>query len=69
VKKNCALSGARTVCPNMFPSAPFFFFKDKEMKASHYVTKDYTVSARIPKFKSREGTSISASLVNYPKTD
>lgn len=39
------------------------------MKASHYVAKDYTVSAKIPKFKSREGTSISASLVNYPKTD
>lgn len=39
------------------------------MKTSHYVTKDYTVSAKIPKFKSMEGANISASLVNYPKTD
>lgn len=26
VKKNYALPRARTLCPNMFPLAPFFFF-------------------------------------------
>lgn len=39
------------------------------MRASHYITKDYIVSAKIPNFfKGREGVN-SASLVSYPKTD